>query len=152
MNHPADESLGFLIVDLARLFRREFERGVGEAGLSVTAGEARTLLHAAASPGGMRQIVLAERMHIEPMTLSNFVDRLEAQGLVSRQPDPADRRAKLVQVERAAKPLIARLKAISLGVRERACAGFPAADVARLRTMLQSMRGNLGEAAEERAA
>jgi DNA-binding MarR family transcriptional regulator len=148
----SDESLGFLIVDLGRLFRREFERSVAEAGLSVTAGEARTLLHASALAGGVRQNVLAERMHIEPMTLSNFIDRLEARGFVARKPDPADRRAKLVHVAGAATPLVERLRAISATVRERATGGLPPGDIVRLRKTLQAMRSNLGEALAERAA
>src|SRR6185295_14176989 len=91
------DSFGFLVTDLSRMIRAEMDRRVAEAGLGITAGEARTLSHAARS-GAVRQNVLAERMGIEAMTLSGYVDRLEARGLVTRRADPADGRAKLVEL------------------------------------------------------
>lgn len=142
---------GFLVVDLARLFRQHFDRAVTEQGLGITAGEARTLLHAAQGDA-VRQSVLAERMHIEPMTLCNFLDRLEARGLVSRQPDPADRRANLVQVTEAAGPLLERIKTAAAAIRERATAGLAATELEAIRHALQTMRGNLSDDAEMRAA
>jgi len=39
------------------------------------------------------------------MTLSAYLDRLEANGLVARVPDPADRRAKNVVITEKAGPL-----------------------------------------------
>lgn len=151
MQATAPDSIGFLIVDLARLFRQEFERSVAAEGLEVTAGEARTLLHASCWDG-IRQAALAESMRVEPMTLSNFLDRLEARGLVSRAPDPEDRRAKLVAVTAAAKPLVERIGALAAGVRAHATAGLSAAEVAALRRALQTMRGNLSDVAERDAA
>ena len=35
-------------------------------------------------------------MGVEAMTLSAYLDRLEAAGLIERRPDPGDRRAKIV--------------------------------------------------------
>ncbi len=67
---------------------------------------ARTLAHAART-GAVRQNVLAERMGVEAMTLSTSLDRLEARGLDLRQPDPADRRAKLVQLTAAGEEVLA---------------------------------------------
>lgn len=37
---------------------------------------------------------LAERLHCDASNITGIADRLEARGLVSRQPDPADRRVK----------------------------------------------------------
>ena len=45
-------------------------------------------------------------MGVEAMTLSTYLDRLEALDLVRRSPDPADRRAKLVEVTDLAHPAI----------------------------------------------
>lgn len=142
---------GFLIVDLARLFRQHFEHAVAEEGLGVTAGEARTLLYAAAE-NGVRQAVLAERMRIEPMTLSNFVDRLEECGLVRRELDQRDRRARIVRVTQEAAPLLKRIHAVAAAVRERATAGLTPAEEATLRHALQTMWSNLSGAARERTA
>lgn len=43
-------------------------------------------------PLSMRE--LAERMRCHPSNITGLVDRLEARGLVERQPDPRDRRVK----------------------------------------------------------
>src|SRR5688500_16040772 len=72
----SSDTTGFLVVDLARLFRHAFECAVAHEGLELTAGEARTLLHASYA-GPIRQHHLADRMRVEPTTLCSFLDRLE---------------------------------------------------------------------------
>ncbi len=144
------EPIGFLVVDLARLFRQAFEHKIASEGLEVTAGEARTLLYA--SCGVERQNALAERMRVEPMTLSNFLDRLESRGFIRREVDPQDRRARLIRVTDEAGPLLDRIRAIAAAVRERATGGLSAAEIEAVRHALQAMRGNLSEAGERRAA
>lgn len=148
--HCPDVSLGFQIVDLARLFRRGFERSVAESGLDLTAGEARTLLHAAKA-GPIRQTDLAERMALEPMSLSKFLDRLENRGLVSRTTDPRDRRAKRVQATPEASPLVARLQDVANAVLERATAGLAPDEAAAARGALDLMRANLTAAVKAAA-
>lgn len=148
MPSRAPDTIGFLIVDLARLFRRDFERAVAAEGLDLTAGEARTLLYVQRCDG-IRQSALAEQMRVEPMTLSNFLDRLEARGLIRRSPDPCDRRAKLVTIADTAKPLVQRLEALAAAVRGRATKGFSPAEVETFRRTLQTMRRNLCDAAEK---
>jgi DNA-binding MarR family transcriptional regulator len=88
--------------------RAAFERRILAAGLGLTAGEARTLIQVAAV-NGSRQLDIATRMGLEPMTVSAFLDKLQARGLIERQPDPLDRRAKRILLSPAAQ---AKLKAI----------------------------------------
>lgn len=139
------DTIGFLLTDLARLIRVEFDRRIGEAGLSVTAGEARTLVHAARI-GEVRQNALAEQMGIEPMTLSDYLDRLEARGLVERRPDPDDRRAKLVSLTEAADGMLVEIAAVGAAVRAQASRNIPPDDWARLLEMLKAVRANLAAA------
>ena len=103
--HREPDSFGFVVTDIARLIRAEMDRRIAEAGIGVTAGEARALSHAARA-GAVRQTALAERMGVEAMTASGYLDRLEAQGLIERQPDPSDRRAKLVCLTDAAQDVL----------------------------------------------
>src|SRR5215218_7610141 len=42
--------------------------------------------------------VMGERLQLHPTSVTNIVDRLQADGLVRRQPHPTDRRATLVEV------------------------------------------------------
>lgn len=142
------DTIGFLVGDLARLFRQRFEEAIAAEGLEITAGEARTLFHASASPG-IRQSALAELMRVEPMTLVNFLDKLEARGLVARELDPQDRRAKLVQVTTSAGPVLDRVRPLADAVRAQACRGIDAAEVERTRAALLAMRRNLSKAGPE---
>src|SRR5690606_316605 len=93
--------------------------------------------------GIVRQNVLAERMGVEAMTLSAYLDRLEAHGLVERVPDPADRRANLVRLTDAADAVLASTGAISAAVRAEASASMAPEDWARLTALLKVARDNL---------
>jgi MarR family transcriptional regulator for hemolysin len=106
------DSLAFLVTDCARLMRVAFERRILSAGLELSAGEARTLIQVAAV-NGSRQLDIATRMGLEPMTVSAFLDKLQARGLIERQPDPCDRRAKRILLSDAAEGMI---KAISFEI------------------------------------
>ena len=92
---PDPDALGFVLIDVARLLRSAFERRIAIAGLGLTPGEARTLVRISTLEGS-RQLDIAQRMGIEPMTLSTYLDRLQSLGFIERRPDPADRRAKLI--------------------------------------------------------
>lgn len=151
MDEASGETIAFLIGDAARLFRQCFEEALAVEGLDITVGEARTLFHAARGAGA-RQNVLAERMSIEPMTLVNFLDRLEGRGWVTREVDPKDRRAKIVRVTEAARPLVERVDKVAAEVRARASVGVSSRDMAAARRALRAMRANLSDGAEERAA
>ena len=48
--------------------------------------------------GAMRLSELSDHLHIAPRSATEVVDALEARGLVERRPDPADRRATLVEL------------------------------------------------------
>jgi MarR family transcriptional regulator, transcriptional regulator for hemolysin len=145
---PDDEALGFLVTDVARLLRAEFDRAIAAESLGITPGEARALSHVArASP--VRQAVLAERMGVEAMTLSTYLDRLEEQGLVLREADPTDRRAKLVTTTEAAAAVLARIRAVGEAVRCDLEAGIPHAEWASFLTTLKQLRANLWDKRQE---
>jgi MarR family transcriptional regulator, transcriptional regulator for hemolysin len=141
-NHIEPDSFGFLVADVSRLIRSEMDRRTGEAGIGLTPGEGRALVYAARA-GAVRQNVLADRMGLEPMTLSAYLDRLEAQRLVERRPDPADRRAKIVHLTDAAHEIIARIAPVGAAIRAEASQGIAPEDWLRLLESLKTVRENL---------
>jgi DNA-binding MarR family transcriptional regulator len=143
--HVDPDSFGFLVTDLSRMIRAEMDRRVAEAGLGVTAGEARTLSHAARA-GAVRQNLLAERMGVEAMTLSDYLDRLEARGLITRRVDPADRRAKLVELTPAAEEVLAAMSFIAAKIRAEAAHAIPPEQWELLVGLLKTARANLSQA------
>lgn len=136
------DTFGFLVADLARLIKADLDRRISAAGIGVTPGEARTLLHAARA-GEVRQNVLAERMGLEPMTLSAYLDRLEARGLVERPSDPSDRRAKLVRLTEKASGALDSITRVTRETRRDARGEISDTDWALLGDLLKKVRGNL---------
>lgn len=136
------EAIGFLIADVARLLRAEFDRRTSSAGLGLTPGEARILVNAARA-GSMRQAALADRIGVEAMTLSAYLDRLEARGLISRTPDPNDRRAKLVEVTDAAEPVLEAIMKISAELRNDFSGSLTPPQLDQVREGLKQMRVSL---------
>lgn len=97
------DTIGYMLADVFRMQRIAFERRIADAGLALTPGEARALLCINIMEG-CRQNEIAERLGIEPMTMSGYIDKLEARALVERQPDPTDRRARSVVLTERAQP------------------------------------------------
>jgi DNA-binding MarR family transcriptional regulator len=84
---------GYLLNDTARLLRRRFEQKAGD--YNITSAQWRAMAQLSRNDG-LTQVALAHILEIEPMSVCRLVDRMETGGFVVRQPDPADKRAKLV--------------------------------------------------------
>ncbi len=137
-----EETIGLLLVDGARLLRLKIDRALEGAGLGLTAGEARTLAYVALYPAS-RQTALAAQMNVEPMTLVTFLDKLEGRGLIAREPDPTDRRAKIVQLAPDAQPTLDQVLGVTRKVQDEALQDFRPEEVEMLRTLLKRMRANI---------
>jgi DNA-binding MarR family transcriptional regulator len=143
------ESIGFLMADVARMIRAEFERRIADAGLEVTPGEARALVHINAR-AGWRQNAIAEGMGVEPMTFSGYVDKLEALGLVERVPDPADRRAKNVVLAGNAEAMVRAIRKHSGAMLNEMQDGLDAGERETLKHALKIMRANFAQLSKAR--
>ncbi len=133
-------SLGFLLHDVARLLRRNFNRRA--RGLRLTQAQCRALAHVAQNEG-IRQIGLAEILEVQPITLARLLDQLARAGLIERRPDPRDRRAYRLFLMPAAMPLLAQIRALGAATRAEATAGLGRARLAELTGALETMRRNL---------
>ena len=142
------DRLGFLLTDVARLFRVAFERRIAAAGLDVTPGEARALSRIAARKGA-RQSEIAEELGIEPMTLSRCLDRLEKAGLIERRADPSDGRAKCIHTTRRAGAVLSAIRRHSDELIEEVEEGLSEQEKRVLRTALKTMRGNFTQRLQE---
>lgn len=136
------ETFGFIVNDIARMIRAEMDHRTTEAGLGLTTGEGRVLFNVRRT-GPIRQTALAERLGVEAMTLSGLIDRLEGKGYVERQPDPSDRRAKLVSLTEAGTKVVAQIEPIAAGIRSDAARGIDPDDWQRVLAALRVSRQNL---------
>jgi len=138
-----DQSVGFLVSDVARLLRRRFNRRAQELGLSQAQWRALVFL---SLQEGVKQASLAESLEIQPMTLARLIDRLQEAGLVARRPDPADRRAFRLYLTEAAQPLLRQMWEIAAATRDEAMAGLSEGSKRALVEALRHMKRNLLEA------
>lgn len=136
----AQHDFGFLVSDVARLLRRDFERATVDSPL--TLAQARALVLIGRNPG-VRQVELAELLEVQPITLARLVDQLADTGLVERRPDPDDRRAYRVHLLPAAEPHLAHIRSVGTRLRARALAGLDAAQAQQLVAALRQVRENL---------
>lgn len=105
-----EHSLGFILSDISRLARKEFDRRVRD--LSVTRAQWLVLLHLARRPG-CTQSELADAMQMQKITVSRHADRLVRAGLIERRDRADDGRAYHLFLSRKAEPLIDRLATVA---------------------------------------
>ena len=143
---PKEVALALEALAFAKSFHRQLSLALEAAGIAVTPTQARVLLTVAENEG-LRQTQLAQLLCCEAMTLVGALDRLQAAGLVKREPDEDDRRARRVLLQPEAIPLVRRIKKL---VTELCVATGNELDdqaVKQSRDILSRMRGNLAELA-----
>lgn len=133
-------SLGFLLADASRLLRRRFDQESRD--LPMTPAQLRIVARLSHNEG-IGQAALAALLDIEPMTLCRHVDRMEAAGLVLRQPDPADRRARRLFTTERGRTLLAPMRARASALYDEVLAGLGPAERDALLAALQLLVENL---------
>lgn len=102
-----EPNIGYLLNDSSRLLRRAFDERVRELGL--TAVQARLLLSLQKFPDN-NQAFYAERLEVEPITLTRIVDRMADAGWIERMADPADRRARRLHLTDKSRGIVSKLR------------------------------------------
>jgi DNA-binding MarR family transcriptional regulator len=145
------KELAWEIAETSRMMRRHFNRRV--SGLGVTSAQWRVLAWLSHEPR-LKQVELAERLDVEPITAGRIIDRLEESGLVERLPDPVDRRAWRLVLTEKAQPIIERLGILAEGMACDIFAGLEVEEVDAVRAKLALVRENIvrTEAAQRKSA
>ena len=134
------EQLAWDIGETAHALRRAFDRRAAELG--ITRAQWRVLARLDLQPG-QRQVDLAERMDIEPITLCRIVDKLEEANLVERRRDPGDRRAWQLYLSASAAPLVTKLHALADSFSAEIFGSLNPEDIERTRALLATIRNNI---------
>jgi MarR family transcriptional regulator, transcriptional regulator for hemolysin len=138
--HSPEQSIGFLIYEVSRLIRKDFDKRVHALGL--TQIQWRALAHIVRMEG-CNQATLAEVLEIKPITLTRLIDRLQAAGLLERRPDPQDRRAVKLHLTEKCRPLIAVMQEKGMQTKAIALEGIEEEDRNTLLRILKHMKENL---------
>jgi DNA-binding MarR family transcriptional regulator len=123
-----------LMAALVGVFHKEYEDAA--AARSLTGAQAKVLGLLRRGPLPMRQI--AQTLSCEPSNITGIVDRLEARGLVERQPDPEDRRVKRVAATETGSAATRELRA-SLNFAREPLAALSPEERLQLRDLLRRM-------------
>jgi DNA-binding MarR family transcriptional regulator len=129
-----EETTGDLLMAAARALRRRFATAL-EA-YDVTPGQSRAL-HVITEHGASRPSEIADALRIAPRSATEVIDALEGRGLVRREPDPDDRRARRIVATAEGERLSAILVAARRQESERQLGALPAADRAELDRILR---------------
>jgi len=140
------DPLGFLVSDVSRLLRRNFDEKARTIGVTRPQWRVLTML---ARREGINQGGMAELMEVEPITLSRMVDRLQDSGLVERRPDPNDRRAWQLFLTDKAEPILAQLKIWADELFVEALEGLSASEEQMLNALLARVQQNLSRRGDE---
>lgn len=136
------DRLGFLLHDATRLLRKRFETRASGIGLSTSQWR---LLVNVLRLGGATQARLAERLEIEPISVSRLIDRMEKAGWLRREQDPTDRRAKRVVPTEKTLLIFEDARAQAVETYSEALAGFTEGEKTLLIAFLDRIVANLAD-------
>lgn len=115
MQFTKDQSAGYLVNHMARLFARGLAARIRPLGVSIGTFPALLELW---EEDGLTQKQLVERLDIEQATMANTLARMERDGLIRRLRDDADGRVQRVWLTEHARAL--RIPAIEAALAENA--------------------------------
>jgi DNA-binding MarR family transcriptional regulator len=147
---PIKETVGFALVQVCRAHRQSVDaafKGLGRGacpGLELHVGQEMILLQLWGQEG-VTQSQLAERLCLEPPTVTKMLQRMEGAGLLVRRADPEDARVSRVHLTDRGRSLEAHIERSWAQVEARTLAGLTTEERMLLRRLLLQIRTNLAE-------
>jgi MarR family transcriptional regulator for hemolysin len=139
---PGGPGLVVQLLRSAERVERALERALEGIGLSPAK---LAVLGGLTKAGGRLSLgELAQHRSCVKSNITKLVDRLEADGLVTRRDDPTDRRGVLAEITAEGRRLQEEGGRLIDGVEEALTRGLPAADVAALRRVLDEVTARSG--------
>jgi MarR family transcriptional regulator for hemolysin len=140
MPKPERPPAGLQLARAAKSVSRAFDDALAEAGGSLPVW---LVLISLKSQQRGNQRELAEAVGIREATLTHHLNAMDAQGLVTRRRDPANRRVHLVELTEAGEATFARLREAAFAFNERLRRGFTEDDLAGLEEQLRRLEHNV---------
>ncbi|MBO9448881.1 winged helix-turn-helix transcriptional regulator [Tropicibacter sp. R16_0] len=122
MHFDKQDSAGYLINHVARLFARELQLGIAPLGIVV--GQFPILLELW-QKDGVSQKQLLENIDVEQATLANTLNRMERDGLIKRTKSQKDARVQLIWLTDKAAVIREKAYEVALDVNARALKDIP---------------------------
>lgn len=142
--HTLRLAVSSTLVVAARKWRRTIHGAL--TAYNVSEACAAPLLTSGRLGEGVHQVTLAEHVGIEGPSLVRLLDQLCAAGLVRREEDPEDRRAKTISLTDEGRAVTAQMEHDLRALRERVLKGLTRADLEATLRVLNAF--NASDAAE----
>jgi MarR family transcriptional regulator for hemolysin len=139
MPRPRVSPIGLLLATTARTVSRAFDEALAAAGGSRSVW---LVLIALKSQAVSNQRRLASAVGIEAATLTHHLNAMEADGLLVRRRDPANRRVHLVELTARGEAVFHRLREAASSFDRRLREGISEPDLGRLRQLLDVLDTN----------
>jgi MarR family transcriptional regulator for hemolysin len=136
---PTRTPIGLQLARTAKSVSRAFDAALAEAGGSTPTW---LVLIAVKTQAMGNQRELAESIGIKGATLTHHLNAMEAEGLLTRRRDPANRRRHVVELSEAGEQAFARLAAAAQAFDKRLRDGFDDEEIAVLEKLLHRLRAN----------
>jgi MarR family transcriptional regulator, transcriptional regulator for hemolysin len=145
MPKPERPPIGLQLARTAKSVSRAFDDALAQPGGSLPVW--LVLLNIKSQRLG-NQRELADEVGIKQATLTHHLNAMDAQGLVTRRRDPANRRVHLVELTEAGEAAFVRLRDAALAFNERLRRGFSDGELAGLEELLRRLERNVAGPAD----
>src|SRR4051812_3283957 len=135
-------NFGFLLKEVSRRYVNRFEVRAREISLNLAQAKALVRLE---KNEGVSQARLAELAEVDAMAMVRILDRMEAEGLLERRPDPADRRARCLYLTEKARPILSEIWRLSEEIRAEIFAGVSKAEREQFMSVLERVYANISQ-------
>lgn len=139
-------NFGFLLKEVSRRYVLRFEAHA--RAIALTLPQCKVLVRLEKNEG-VSQARLAELTEVDAMTMVRILDRMEADGLLERRPDPADRRARCLYLTPKAKPLLEEIWRLSEKTRAEVFAGIAKSERNLFMDVLERIHDNISKLGDE---
>jgi MarR family transcriptional regulator for hemolysin len=138
---PAHLPIGLALAQAARTVSRAFDDALASAGGTLPVW---LVLLNVTTRQLANQRELAEAVGIREATLTHHLNAMEADGLITRERHPANRRIHIVGLTEAGEAAFLRLRDAAIAFDQELRSGFTDAELARLAGLLDRLSGNAG--------
>ena len=136
-----EETTGYLLAKVCRAHRANVGGLLARVGLHV--GQEMVLLELW-KEDGLKGSELADRLGVEPPTITRMIRRMESCGFVERRPDPADARSFRVHLTEKGRALEEPVARVWEEAEKKTLQGISPEETLVLRQLLARIRKNLG--------
>lgn len=139
LQYDFEESIGYWLTLATQAYHRLFTEEIAPYGITYRQSQVLGWL---AIEKKMTPAQLAEKMMIEPPTLSGILDRMERCGWITRDHCADDRRKKWIRATDEAEPAWEKIVECANKIREQAAEGLSLSERANLRKLLRLVSEN----------